>query len=389
MFAGLVYAGLGVALAGIDLEAPEPAPVTYSSRHALLIGMSNYEDRTGWRDLPNVAEDVGDLEAVLRDQQDFGSVTTVLDATRAEVDDALASWLRDMARLPDAEDALLLVFYAGHGYTTTSATGEDLGWIVPVDAERPGDVGLFQAGALSMRRFLEVSETARARHMVFVFDSCFSGGVFDLASRGAPQPQAITSRLSQPVRRLYTAGTKNETVPDDSVFHAALVNALTSSVADANADGFVTGVELGEFLYDVVKRDRGDRQTPQYGTIRPRGGGAEGDVVFGAELPSVPEVAVGPTTSVHRGGTGWTRARVGLTAGGGALAAVGAGTALGTWAWGRGVQDGQVTEGRWRTAEALNVAGLVAIGAGVVLGTVGAIGPGTLQVRGTSMEVRW
>lgn len=360
-----------------DVQTP-----TYSSRHALLIGNADYDDPTGWRDLPGVAEDIEELEATLMEHQRFDSVTVLTDLTRDAFDRETSGWLDAMARIEAPDQALLVVYYAGHGFTTTSATGTDLAWVVPIDAERPkgADVAVFQAGAVSMRRFLELGETARARHVMFLFDSCFSGSVFELASRGVPS-SGVHARMAEPVRRIYTAGTKAQQVPDDSVFQRALVRAWSSPAADVDRDGYLTGVELGEYLYDEVKADQGAAQTPQYGTIRPRGGGAEGDVVFEVANPLPLPTAPAPAVSTAVSSTRWRPARVGVVAGGGVAALVGAGLSIGTYAWGAGVEDGAVEETAWRRAEAANVSGFVLLGTGLVTGAIGLVGPGGLRVE--------
>ena len=61
---------------------------------------------------------------------------------------------------------------------------------------------------------------------------------------------------------------ENEQVPDESIFSNQFVEALSSSVADDNKDGFLTGTELGEFLQREVVRKSGGKQHPQYGKIR-------------------------------------------------------------------------------------------------------------------------
>ncbi len=56
-----------------------------------------------------------------------------------------------------------------------------------------------------------------AKHVLWVFDSCFSGSLFE-ATRAAPP--AITCKTAKPVRQFITAGTADQQVSDNSVFRA-------------------------------------------------------------------------------------------------------------------------------------------------------------------------
>jgi len=126
-----------------------------------------------------------------------------------------------------------------------------------------------------------------AKHALFVFDACFAGSIFD---RHRAPPAHISSRLAQPVRQFITSGSADERVPDHSVFRIQFVAALRGA-ADTDRDGYVTGTELGEFLFRQVIRHSKGLQHPQYGKLRdPRLD--RGDFVF--RLPDAPAPASGP-----------------------------------------------------------------------------------------------
>ena len=80
-------------------------------------------------------------------------------------------------------------------------------------------------------------------------------------------PQHISYKTDKPVRQFITAGTADEEVPDESVFRRQFVAALQGD-GDTNQDGYVTGVELGEFLNNTVGNYSKGTQHPQYGKIR-------------------------------------------------------------------------------------------------------------------------
>ncbi len=93
----------------------------------------------------------------------------------------------------------------------------------------------------------------------------FSGSLFNL-SRAVPA--AISYNTSKPVRQFITSGSAEEDVPDRSLFREYFVKAITSGDADANNDGYLTGSELGNYLFDKVTNYSYDQQHPQSGKIR-------------------------------------------------------------------------------------------------------------------------
>lgn len=81
-------------------------------------------------------------------------------------------------------NARLFVWFAGHGHTEN---GE--GFLIPADAPRPEVGRKFKFAALPMRRFGEYVRLAESKHAFAVFDSCFSGTVFE-GARALP-PTAV------------------------------------------------------------------------------------------------------------------------------------------------------------------------------------------------------
>jgi hypothetical protein len=141
-----------------------------------------------------------------------------------------------------------------------------MGYIVPTDAPNPArDERGFQQKAIPMQMFDTWAKMITSRHVLFMFDSCFSGSVFAM-SRAAPG--IIDYKISQPVRQFIAAGAADETVPDKSIFRRQLEAALRGREADLNRDGYVSGSELGDFLQTTVVNYSYNSQHPQYGKIR-------------------------------------------------------------------------------------------------------------------------
>jgi len=230
----------------------------YKECYALVIGISDY--LSGWPDLPNAAGDAdktGDLFSSLGFK-----VNKVTNPTRAELIQALDSFVFGPGQ---EEDNCLVIFFAGHGHTERLAYGNDMGYIVPKDAPSPNqDKAGFMQKAIDMRTVEAYARRIQAKHALFLFDSCFSGAIFDMVRA---INENIKYKTARPVRQFITAGAEDEAVPDRSIFNGQLMEALQGE-ADRNEDGYVTGTELGEFLQEKVVNYSYGSQHPQYGKIR-------------------------------------------------------------------------------------------------------------------------
>ena len=231
----------------------------YKDSYALVIGNGAYPVKNGWNPLPGAIEDVKEVAAVL-ERQGF-NVTLKIDVTKAEFNKAFSEFIYEFGK---DKDNRLLFYYAGHGYTTKAATGEDLGYLVMLDTPSPANAAEFDLYSVDMVKFVSDSKKIYAKHVLFMFDSCFSGTVLNLRNRVTPSH--ITDRIKNPVRQFITAGRADEPVPDRSEFKQAFLNLLEGRVEEPTPDGYLTGVELGDYLYRTVpKFSQG--QHPQHGKI--------------------------------------------------------------------------------------------------------------------------
>ncbi len=231
----------------------------YKECHALVIGVSDY--LSGWPDLPNAvydADEIGDLFSNLGFK-----ITKVINPTRAELIQALDDFIFGPGQ---EKDSCLVMFFAGHGHTERLAYGDDVGYLVPKDAPSPErDMSGFKQKSIDMHTIEAYARRIEAKHALFLFDSCFSGAIFNM-SRARP-PAYISYKTGRHVRQFITAGGADETVPDKSIFKGQLIEALQGE-ADRNEDGYVTGTELGEYLQEKVVIYSYESQHPQYGKIR-------------------------------------------------------------------------------------------------------------------------
>jgi len=238
------------------VNAPVVAEVDlYSGSYALVIGIDHYTK--GWPRLSGAVHDAQLVADVLR-EKGF-QVTFMKDLNSRELKQAFEEFFIFKGETPQAR---LFVWFAGHGHTLD---GE--GFLIPADAPRPGAGAQFKFKALSMRRFGEFVRLAKSKHALAVFDSCFSGTIFD-TQRTAP-PAAVTIATTRPVRQFLSSGDSNQKVSDDGRFRKLFVRAIRGEErADANRDGYLTGSELGLFLTDRLTNLTQSRQTPRYGKLR-------------------------------------------------------------------------------------------------------------------------
>ena len=228
----------------------------YKASYALIVGNGNY--RNGWDPLPGATRDVQEVAAALK-THGF-NVTLKTDLTKDKFEDAFETFVQNGKN----EDARLLFYYAGHGYTEELADGEPLGYLVMIDAPFVTSGRIDGSKSVDMKWLVTQSLRMQSRHVLFVFDSCFSGTI--LNARSQIPPPYVSNNVKYPVRQFITAGRADEIVPDHSVFKEAFLNLVKGIAPEPIEDGYITGAELGLYLKtEVPKYNRG--QNPQYGKI--------------------------------------------------------------------------------------------------------------------------
>ena len=229
----------------------------YKDSYALVVGNGTYTE--GWNPLRGALQDVADVAAAL-EKHDF-TVTLKKDLTKPEFEDAFEKFVTEGR----SENNRLLFYYAGHGHTEKLANGDDLGYLVMVDAPLPENNRIKHRKSVDMESLVTQAKRIQARHVLFIFDSCFSGTILN-ADRNQEQPGSISYSVRHPVRQFITAGSANEGVPDNSVFKQAFLNLIEGSARQPELDDYITGEELGFYLKQQVPKYN-KAQHPQYGKI--------------------------------------------------------------------------------------------------------------------------
>jgi peptidoglycan/xylan/chitin deacetylase (PgdA/CDA1 family)/tetratricopeptide (TPR) repeat protein len=253
---------------------PQTGGPPYRESWAAVIGIDSYHK---WPKLQYAAHDANGIRDLLVQKYKFKPQNVFMlqneDATRENILSLLGDKLAD-PKLVDKEDRVL-VFFAGHGATRKLASGRDLGYIIPVDA----DLANFEGQAISMSNFQDIAEAIPAKHLLFVMDSCYSGLAL---TRGGPvgvSANYLQEIARREARQMFTAGGVDEQVADNgpnghSVFTWTLLQGLDGR-ADLNGDGVITATELAAYVAPAVSSL--SHQTPAFGNLP---GSQGGDFIF-------------------------------------------------------------------------------------------------------------
>jgi len=213
----------------------------YTGSHALVIGVEAYSGK--WKALSGVTGEVGAVAKTLT-ELDF-SVTKVLNPTGAELH---AAFRRFVDRHGYEAGHRLFVFFAGHAHVRKGGRS----YLVPADAPDPGEEPqAFMRVALAMTQVMAWARTMEARHVLFALDCDVGGAIF--GSRSHSPPAAVADGLSRPVRQFIVAGQHGTLKQKRGTYGAALIAGIGGK-ADLDADGFVTGTELGMYVRKEAQR---------------------------------------------------------------------------------------------------------------------------------------
>jgi len=249
----------------------------YSSCKALVVGVGRYADPQ--YDLSYARSDAEAMAELLGNEFGFDQVWTLYD-TDATKQNIRCFFEQDLQRTE--EDDGLLIFFAGHGITVTSAIGDDRGFLVPHDGNPDPNERYSNISLASIRD--DYLPNIPAKHVFLIVDSCYGGlALRDVATVERPKTidDALLSELTRrdrKVRQVLAAGTKDQRVLDGGLFgHSVFTGRLIEALREANP--YITADHIGVHVRERVARDGSDRrhrQTPQFGYLI----GGEGSFVF-------------------------------------------------------------------------------------------------------------
>ena len=248
----------------------------YGTSYAMIVGINKYQN---WRPLENAVHDAQGIKSMLMGTFEFpeDQIFEVFDADATQA--GISGAFKQVAKA--TEDSRVIIFYAGHGQTVSTRGGKK-GYLIPVDGAPPSarKPTLEELDTwISMVKIRDEVGLFDAKHILMIFDACYSGlmaakrssGFGDLLSQESASAEFI--RLSQmPAVEVITAGNANEEVWDGgrdghSIFTGALLDGLLGGKADTLADGVVTSQELGFYIWKEVSTTTGQKQNPAYAKL--------------------------------------------------------------------------------------------------------------------------
>jgi len=230
----------------------------YEHSYALVVGNNQYQN---FDRLPGAEQDAQDVAKAL-ERKGF-HVELALNLTRDKFDRLFTDFTMNRGQ---NENSRMLFYYAGHGTTLPMAGNETMGYLVMVDTPKPDkNPAGFVSKSIDMQYMVLKCKLMKARHVLYMFDSCFSGTIMNF--RSELKPSKISHRVKNPVRQFITAGSANEEVPDRSFFKQVFLDLIEGRVEEPFKDGYITGEELGYYLKVKVPYYF-DYQHSQFGKIK-------------------------------------------------------------------------------------------------------------------------
>jgi len=239
----------------------------YENSYALVIGNDNYVSPQ-WGRLQHAVKDARDVALALKNHG--FEVTLKQNLTGSQFKDV---FVRFFNRYGGHAKNRLVFYYAGHGHAIDHPYKKQckIGYLVMTDTPHPDeDLNGFERNSVELEFIEKKANRILAHHILFLFDSCFAGSVFE-TMRGAGKirvPGHIYEDVQYPVRQFISAGRADEPTPDDSVFKKIFLKLLNGEHAESAQDGYLTGTELGYYLQRDVIAATGNRQHPQYAKSR-------------------------------------------------------------------------------------------------------------------------
>ncbi|MCX5828360.1 MAG: caspase family protein [Deltaproteobacteria bacterium] len=239
---------------------------------ALVIGIDDYQD-TKIPALKTAVNDAKELANLLKSMYGF-KVTLLLDrqATRR----AIIQTLRDLT-VNTTPDESVLIYYAGHGEIDQVLND---GWWVPVDATG-GDSSTYLDNTVIQK----VMRSMKARHILLISDSCYSGTLFGEARS---MPSLIEDRYylnlyNEKSRWGMTSGNKTPVSDSGSEGHSIFAYQLIKALKK-NENPYVTTQEIYSRIAPIIANN--SEQQPLCRPVRDAGDQGGGFVFVAAITPS-------------------------------------------------------------------------------------------------------
>jgi Caspase domain/Sel1 repeat len=241
----------------------EEQVINYGDYYALVIGNIEYQYPQEIPALKSPKPDAEAIASLLKEKYNY-VVMLLLNANRDQILGALNT-LRETLR----EEDNLLIYYAGHGVLDGDSSR---GYWLPVDAEPYPQTAKW----ISADDVTDILDSMRAKHVLVVADSCYSGSLTTTGNAslglGVPQEERfywLKTIANKPSRMAMTSGNLSPVLDGGggrhSIFAMALLEVLGTN--DRVMEGWRVYLRVSARVSDVAEI-YGLRQVPTYGPIR-------------------------------------------------------------------------------------------------------------------------
>ncbi|OGW89225.1 MAG: hypothetical protein A3K11_01920 [Nitrospirae bacterium RIFCSPLOWO2_12_FULL_63_8] len=241
-------------LASADAQLGRPEGLYYKS-WAVIFGINDYLLA------PKLKTSVADGKALAETLRKLGFEEVVEVYDKNASSKAMHHILRDVLPRKVGRQDRVVIFFAGHAGITPDRNGQDLGYLVPCDAQANN-----VSKAVTMDDLKEFSRRVMAKHILFVLDTGISGWEIT-----APQQLSLEGRGTQEeetdkraVQVLPAANKGEATAHKDgqSLFLRILATGLQGA-ADTDKNGWLLASELSSYIKQQVEKATAGEQHPQ------------------------------------------------------------------------------------------------------------------------------
>jgi WD40 repeat protein len=260
----------------------------YENSSALIVGINSYTDPR-FRTLQQAETDAEAFAKLLANEPYNFEVTTLfgIQATKRAIQQELSSLRKT---LPNDR---IIIYLACHGYTIEDRRKRETGYLACADTI-PDE----EYTALPLDDVTNLRNYAAAKHILFVFDACYSGRALGLG-RSVGSIAADRFR-TQTAYQALAAG--NVTVADYPSMTSYMLELLSTDRAVDPNTKLCTLISLGSQLTHIIGNTKGLDQIPISGHLE---GSDAGQFVFydrGGDIPIDIEQALHSSISVIRQG---------------------------------------------------------------------------------------
>ncbi len=238
--------------------------------------------------LKTAVRDATSVAGVLKDR--YGFIVKLLTDGQA-THDAILQALVDYQSLAGENDSLL-IYYAGHGFSDESA---NKAYWLPADAN----------SSMSPHRIIadELTEDLRslkARHVLVISDSCYSGGLSRSGSApvlASKDPSFLQKMMAAQSRHLMASGGEEPVADGGPDGHSVFAAALLKVLSETEDPMFSASSIFYDQIMPLVATNA--QQSPQYSPIRNANTKLElGDFIFTQKMVSTTVAAPGVVSRV-------------------------------------------------------------------------------------------